>query len=329
MYGASGNALDDQGNLYQASFYGNTIVKINRYNNEVTEVAHQGLSGPVGLTFKENELFICNSRGNFIAKLDSNKNVVQFAKSPLFNCPNGITVGPQGNLYVVNYSDPNISKINKDGEVSLFAKLPAPTGGHIHYFESNFYATSFFGHKIFKISTDGKIAHIAGSGKLGIKNGKGLNAEFSFPNGIYASKGAIFVNDKIIDPNGGPLKTVIRKISLPDLTNLLMKAINSQDIEAAKKSYIAFKEHSLFKNDNTENSINALGYNLLTRKNYKFAIAVFKMNTESYPKSWNVWDSLAEAYLLNGDKVNAKKHFLQSLKINPQNTNASDKLEKL
>ena len=59
------------------------------------------------------------------------------------------------------------------------------------------------------------------------------------------------------------------------------------------------------------------------------AIAIFTMNTESYPKSFNAWDSLAEAYLLNGDKKNAKKHYQQSLKLNPKNTNASNQLKKL
>ncbi len=329
MYGASGNTLDAQGNLYQAQYYGNTILKINRYTNEITEVAHKGLKGPVGLVFNNNKLHICNCNGNFIAQLDSNNQVTTIAKGDLFNCPNGIAVGPQGNLYVVNYRNANVVKIDKDNKVSLFAKLPATSGGHIIFSQGNFYATSFFDHKIFKLSMDGKVTHIAGSGKLGIANGAGIETEFSFPNGIVAGKGELYVNDKITDPNGGPLRTVIRKITFPNLTKLLTQALNSEGIPAARKLYKNYKENPLFANDKTQALINKLGYSFINSKQLDFAVVIFILNTESYPDSFNVWDSLAEAYLLKEDKENAKKYYLKSLELNPKNKNATDILKTL
>lgn len=49
-----------------------------------------------------------------------------------------------------------------------------------------------------------------------------------------------------------------------------------------------------------ENFINQLGYQLLFENKTDEAIAIFKVNTERYPQSANVYDSLAEAYERSG-----------------------------
>lgn len=49
-----------------------------------------------------------------------------------------------------------------------------------------------------------------------------------------------------------------------------------------------------------ENLINQMGYQFLLDGNAEEAIAVFKANTERYPQSANVYDSLAEAYERQG-----------------------------
>ena len=46
-----------------------------------------------------------------------------------------------------------------------------------------------------------------------------------------------------------------------------------------------------------EEAVNELGYALVGRKQTEAAIAVFRLNTEIYPRSGNTWDSLAETYL--------------------------------
>lgn len=51
-----------------------------------------------------------------------------------------------------------------------------------------------------------------------------------------------------------------------------------------------------------ENQLNALGYELLRENKLKEAIVVFRLNTELYPESANVWDSLGEAYAGLGRK---------------------------
>ncbi|MBO3699121.1 tetratricopeptide repeat protein [Roseivirga sp. E12] len=326
--GASGNTLDPQGSLYQAQYYGNTITKINRYTKEVSEVAHEGLFGPVGLTFKNKDLYICNCNNNTIAKMGADQKVVEFAKSPLLNCPNGITLGSDGNLYVVNYRNPNIVKINPEGEATLFVKLPASSGGHIIHHRGNFYVTSFFDHKIFKVSSDAKVTHFAGTGTTGVKNGEALNAQFINPNGIVAGTGKLFVNDKIPGLNGRQ-QTVIRQINFTEYYDLIKGVAANGDLKAVKKTHNAYKSHEAYKNDHTEGTLNRIGYELLGTKQVTLAIGIFQINTESYPKSFNAWDSLAEAYLISGDKKKAKINYQKSLELNPNNTNAIEKLKSL
>jgi tetratricopeptide (TPR) repeat protein len=78
-----------------------------------------------------------------------------------------------------------------------------------------------------------------------------------------------------------------------------------------------------------EASLNTSGYNLIEAKKVKDAIEVFKLNVTLNPNSANVYDSLGEAYMLNGDKEEAIKNYEKSLSLNPQNENAKTALAKL
>ncbi|HEX6730568.1 MAG TPA: serine hydrolase [Pyrinomonadaceae bacterium] len=78
-----------------------------------------------------------------------------------------------------------------------------------------------------------------------------------------------------------------------------------------------------------ENRLNNLGYSLLRQKKVPEAIALLKLNTEFYPNAWNVYDSLAEAYMTSGDKPLAIANYKKSLELNPQNANGREMLKKL
>jgi tetratricopeptide (TPR) repeat protein len=75
-----------------------------------------------------------------------------------------------------------------------------------------------------------------------------------------------------------------------------------------------------------ENSIISLGYELLGQNRTQEAIQVFLMAAEAYPNSYNSFDSLAEAYMKNGETDMAIHHYRKSLQLNPKNTNALQKL---
>jgi tetratricopeptide (TPR) repeat protein len=78
-----------------------------------------------------------------------------------------------------------------------------------------------------------------------------------------------------------------------------------------------------------EPRLNGLGYSLLQEGKVAHAIAVFKVNVELYPRSSNVYDSLADAYEANGDKQLAIDNYKKSLELDPKNKNAASMLKRL
>jgi tetratricopeptide (TPR) repeat protein len=70
-------------------------------------------------------------------------------------------------------------------------------------------------------------------------------------------------------------------------------------------------------------------YRLFAVKKYPEAIKIFKMNIEMFPKAWNTYDSLGEAYMMAGNKKEAISNYEMSIKLNPENTNGKNILKKL
>src|SRR6266480_1906817 len=82
LYGASGNAIDNEGNLLQSNFYGDSITKIDRKGQEQPFVT-SGLSGPVGIAVNRQtgDVYVANCRGNSIAKIATDGTVSSLTKS--------------------------------------------------------------------------------------------------------------------------------------------------------------------------------------------------------------------------------------------------------
>lgn len=78
-----------------------------------------------------------------------------------------------------------------------------------------------------------------------------------------------------------------------------------------------------------ENTLNQLGYNLLAAKKVEEAVKVFQLNVQEYPKFWNCYDSLGEAYMVAGQKDLAIQNYEKSIQLNPDNRNGADMLRKL
>jgi hypothetical protein len=95
-------------------------------------------------------------------------------------------------------------------------------------------------------------------------------------------------------------------------TNLSVKAgllkHMGQEAEAAKLSEKALGLA-------TEAELNIHGYQYLNKGNTAKAIEIFKMNINRNPKSWNVYDSLGEAYAKQGDKKEAVKNYTKALNM--------------
>ena len=78
-----------------------------------------------------------------------------------------------------------------------------------------------------------------------------------------------------------------------------------------------------------ENEMNSVGYQFLQSGKNKEAIAIFKLNTETFPNSGNAYDSLGEAYLKNGNKELAIINYKKSVELDPKNENGKKILEEI
>ncbi len=78
-----------------------------------------------------------------------------------------------------------------------------------------------------------------------------------------------------------------------------------------------------------EAALNLLGYRFLGEGHVEQAIAVFEINADAFPTSWNVSDSLGEAWLAAGDRERAAELYRRSLELNPGNANGRAALERI
>ena len=126
-----------------------------------------------------------------------------------------------GNVFVADQQNHMIRKLTPNGDVSILASVgfgfadgPAavarfnnPIGVAVDKVGNVFVADSE-NHRIRKISPDGEVTTLAGSGLPGLVNGSGTMAQFNFPFGVAVDEtGNVFVADSA--------NHTIRKIS-PD-----------------------------------------------------------------------------------------------------------------
>jgi len=138
-----------------------------------------------------------------------------------FNHPDGLAVDASGNVYVADAGNDRIRKIAPNGVVSTLAgsgvmgfadgtsdkaQFDRPAGMTVDAF-GNVYVADRWNRRIRKITTDGVVSTIAGSGASGSADGFGEVSQFSFPLDVETDGlGKIFVADdnciRVITPVG-------------------------------------------------------------------------------------------------------------------------------
>jgi imidazolonepropionase-like amidohydrolase len=127
----------------------------------------------------------------------------------------------------------------------------------------------------------------------------------------------------------GMLSNVEALANRKPIGDVLFDTIQQKGIQAAVEQYHQFAASQQNSYVFSENELVKLGYQLLRTKKVRDAIEIFKLSVEAYPQSYNTYDSLAEAYMDQGDRDLAIQNYRKSLDLNPANTNAVRMLEKL
>ena len=100
-------------------------------------------------------------------------------------------------------------------------------------------------------------------------------------------------------------------------------------VQAALERYTEMKNFQSAEYKIEEVTLNRLGYTLLFSNQTQDEISVLKRNAREYPRSANVYDSLAQAYMKTDEKDLAIQNYEKSLQLDPKNQNAVDELKKL
>ena len=124
----------------------------------------------------------------------------------------------------------------------------------------------------------------------------------------------------------GKYKEPIEKaFTYKDFNDLALKNKHEGIIKLYEKTVAKYPNLEL-----KERMLNTLGLRMaFNPETAQQGINVFLLALHLYPKSANLYDSLAEAYFQNNDAKNAILNYKKSLELNPENQNAIDKLKEL
>jgi len=113
------------------------------------------------------------------------------------------------------------------------------------------------------------------------------------------------------------------------IAETLSATIASRGVNQAAEQYRHLKAADPTTYDFDESELDGLGYQLLHKKQFNEAIRIFQLNVEAYPQSSNVYDSLGEAYMDDGNKPQAIANYREAIRRDPNNGNSIRMLRKL
>jgi len=108
----------------------------------------------------------------------------------------------------------------------------------------------------------------------------------------------------------------------------LYRIIHASGIQKGLQQYKVLERGNEY--DLGESELNSLGYQLLYGdRNARGAIDIFKLNSTKHPLSSNAFDSLGEAYQVNGERRRAIVSYEIAVTLDPLNGHAKEMLKKL
>jgi streptogramin lyase len=180
-------------------------------------------NGPIGVAVDgEGSIIIADFSNHCVRKITPKGTVSTLAGSgnegfadgagvsAQFNCPYGVAVDGEGNVIVTDLGNHRVRKITPDGTVSTLAgsgregfadgagaaaEFDSPYGVAVDG-EGSFIITDCGNHRVRKITPDGTVSTLAGSGSAGFADGAGAAAQFNLPDGVAVDgEGSIIIAD--------------------------------------------------------------------------------------------------------------------------------------
>src|SRR5262245_3143017 len=149
-----------------------------------------------------------------------------------------------------------------------------------------------------------------------------------FANSVY---GLSIMPEIVAEAVGGeqPALRWLRYESYESPGRLLFKNALVKGADVALNEYREWRKGRAADPAVNENQMNRIGLDLLRMGRVKDAIEILKQNVADHPQSFNVYDSLGEAYAANGDRELATKNYERSIELNPENKGGIEALRKL
>jgi sugar lactone lactonase YvrE len=242
---AYGTVVDNAGNLYIADKYNHRIRKV-ATNGIITTIAGKtgsGYSGdgvaatnstlyyPSGVALdRSGNLFISDTSNNRIRKVNTNGIITTVAgkagsgysgdggvaTNALLYSPNSVAVDGVGNLFIADYSNNRIRKVNTNGIITTVAGMTgsgyssdggAATNALLYSPEGvaldasgDLYIADAYNNRVRKVDTNGIITTVAGNGTNNFSGdgGAATNATMRYPSGVAVDNaGNLFIADDI------------------------------------------------------------------------------------------------------------------------------------
>lgn len=185
----NGLAFDSQGYLFMCDNTGDAIYKLDTDGSIVETYPVPSPSGIIK-AFDSDTLYFTTYEGHTIRSLAPDGTITTLFSADGLNGPVGLTYDDQNRLYVANFNNFKIFRIDGN-ELVPIVSIPGGVNiqqGFIAFAQGYLFTTSFSNHRIYKIDpnyTDSIVAVYGSS--IGNVDGTVTEAKFNRPNGIAAS----------------------------------------------------------------------------------------------------------------------------------------------
>ena len=171
----TGNTFGPDGKLYQSSFGSNNVVTVDP--DGTVELLTDEVRGPTGIVVTdEGRVFVDSCRRNQVFEVFGDGTVEVFAGGVGMNCPNGLTIDDDGNLYVVNFSSGFMQRITPTGEIEAIYRFPSGNA-HVVHVDGYLYVTARTDDRVYRYEiATGDVVTVVGTGDEGRAWAGGITA---------------------------------------------------------------------------------------------------------------------------------------------------------